>query len=95
MWETKGETMGKKPNANPHQIAQAQRDGVDIAFLLCMTILYDKFGFDNDQIVQFWKYAQDLSQEVVDGRVKFKDLLQVLQDEYGVMRECKIGRDYK
>lgn len=76
---------GKKPNPTWADIGKAQTDGCNLAVTICMTVLYDKFGFDNDEIVRFWNETAGLSQEIKDGRIYVGDLLRVLKEEYGVM----------
>lgn len=82
--------MGKKgarPNANIAQIAKAHADGVDMAMILCMTVLYDKFGFDNDMMADYWRHCQKLSVEIRENRINIYDLRKVLRGEYGVLQD--------
>ena len=44
----------------------------------------DKFGFDNDDIVRAWDEWDKLSEEIKEGRVKLKDLTDVLTEEYDI-----------
>ena len=75
--------MKKKPLTYA-QKAEAYTRGVNLALVLAMTVLYDKMGFDNDAIAEFWVHCEKLSEEIHEGRVNLKDLTTVLHSEYGV-----------
>lgn len=83
--------MSRK-KTNPHRIPktkeqainEARSEGVNLAVAMCMTVLYDKMGFDNDKIADFWEHLEKLSGEVKEGRVNVHDLIRVLREEYSV-----------
>jgi len=69
-----------KKNAN-----KATDEAIHLAFAIFLTVLKDKFGFSNDDIVKAWYEADKLSEEVLtDGLVKMQDLIDVLREEYHI-----------
>jgi dimeric dUTPase (all-alpha-NTP-PPase superfamily) len=69
-----------KKNAN-----KATDEAIHLAFAIFLTVLKDKFGFSNEDIVKAWYEADKLSEEVLkDGLVKLKDLVDMLRDEYKI-----------
>jgi hypothetical protein len=44
----------------------------------------DKMGASNDEIVNAWNEWDKLSEEIKEGRVKLKDLTDVLAEEYDI-----------
>ena len=66
-------------------VVKIQDNAVHLAFAIFLTVLKDKFGFSNDDIVKAWYEADKLSEEVLrDGLVKLKDLVDMLRDEYKI-----------
>lgn len=88
--------MSKTKKVNPRRIpvtmAEAKKmankatdEAIHLAFAIFLAILKDKFGFDNDQIVEAWGYADKFSEEVLqDGLVKLTDIIDMLRDEYNI-----------
>lgn len=80
----------KKINPRRRPLSEAdvikiQDNAVHLAFAIFLTVLKDKFGFSNDEIVRAWSEADKLSEEVLkDGLVKLKDLVDMLRDEYKI-----------
>ena len=80
----------KKINPRRRPLSEAdviriQDNAVHLAFAIFLTVLKDKFGFSNDEIVKAWYEADKLSEEVLkDGLVKLKDLVDMLRDEYKI-----------
>ena len=80
----------KKINPRRRPLSEAdvnriQDNAVHLAFAIFLTVLKDKFGFSNDDIVKAWYEADKLSEEVLkDGLVKLNDLVDVLRDEYKI-----------
>jgi len=80
----------KKINPRRRPLSEAdviriQDNAVHLAFAIFLTVLKDKFGFSNDEIVKAWCEADKLSEEVLkDGLVKLKDLVDMLRDEYKI-----------
>ena len=52
--------------------------------VIFLTVLKDRFGFDNDAITEAWDASDKLSQEIKEGRIKIQDLLSVLSEEYDI-----------
>ena len=80
----------KKINPRRRPLSEAdvikiQDNAVHLAFAIFLTVLKDKFGFSNDDIVRAWCEADKLSEEVLrDGLVKLKDLIDMLKEEYKI-----------
>lgn len=80
----------KKINPRRRPLSEAdvikiQDNAVHLAFAIFLTVLKDKFGFSNDDIVKAWYEADKLSEEVLkDGLVKLKDLVDMLKEEYKI-----------
>lgn len=80
----------KKINPRRRPLSEAdviriQDNAVHLAFAIFLTVLKDKFGFSNDEIVRAWYEADKLSEEVLrDGLVKLKDLVDMLKEEYKI-----------
>jgi hypothetical protein len=80
----------KKINPRRRPLSEAdvikiQDNAVHLAFAIFLTVLKDKFGFSNDDIVRAWREADKLSEEVLrDGLVKLKDLVDMLKEEYKI-----------
>lgn len=75
---------GPKPNANPAQLRAAMFSGMDKTMVFCLTALADKFGFGQEQLVDFVSAVAGVSDSVKKGYVKYEDLHRVLVDEQGL-----------
>lgn len=86
----------KKKRVNPNRIPVSKAtvkklrenitsDAINLAMALFLTTLCDKFGYDSDSLQDVWKEVNALSDGVVKGYVNVNDLLQVLDEEYGIM----------
>ena len=81
--------MGKKVNPRKRPVSKAdlekaQEQACHLAMAIFLTVLKDRFGFDNDAITEAWDASDKLSKEIGEGRVKLKDLLDVLEEEYDI-----------
>ena len=81
--------MRKKVNPRNRPISQAdlvkaEERACHLAMAIFLTVMKDKFGFDNDDIVRAWDEWDKLSEEIKEGRVKLKDLTDVLAEEYDI-----------
>ena len=81
--------MSKKVNprripASQADIVKAQEKACHLAMAIFLTVMKDKFGFDNDDIVRAWDEWDKLSEEIKEGRVRLKDLTDVLAEEYDI-----------
>ena len=81
--------MRKKVNPRNRPVSQAdlinaEERACHLAMAIFLTVMKDKFGFDNDDIVRAWDEWDKLSEEIKEGRVKLKDLTDVLAEEYDI-----------
>lgn len=81
--------MRKKVNPRNRPVSQAdlikaEEKACHLAMAIFLTVMKDKFGFDNDDIVRAWNEWDKLSEEIKEGRVKLKDLTDVLAEEYDI-----------
>jgi len=79
----------KKVNPRNRPVSQAdlvkaEEKACHLAMAIFLTVMKDKFGFDNDDIVRAWDEWDKLSEEIKEGRVKLKDLTDVLAEEYDI-----------
>lgn len=61
----------------------AENNALTLVEAIVFTVLIDKYGFE-DRILDVWKDAQKLSEEIIEGRVSVSDLINVLKEEYGI-----------
>lgn len=73
---------GKKPNPTWSDVTEGKQKGVDMALTFCLTVLRDKFGFDDDEAEKFMREIADLSESYLEGRVNLADLKMVQLKEY-------------
>ena len=83
------------PKTNPKKIPRTQADckkafengvknGSDVTSVIFLTVLLDKFGFDQAKIMRCYHAVMKLSEEIVEKRVSIADLTKVLLDEYEI-----------
>lgn len=63
---------------------KASDQAVHIALAIFLTVLVDKFDFNNDEVVAAWEAMDKLSQEIAERRVSKEDLTGVLLAEYNI-----------
>lgn len=63
---------------------QTQEEAVNLAIAMFLTVMFDKFGFDAEQLQRVWKEVNSLSDSVAKGYVNVQDLIAVLDEEYNV-----------
>lgn len=80
----KTKRKGSAPNANEAQLRAAARRGMDRTMVFCLTALADKFGWEQEQLVDFIHAVANLADGVIKGYVKYEDLHRVLVDEQGL-----------
>ena len=68
-------------------VIKIQDNAVHLAFAIFLTVLLDYHGFTREQIQDVWHQADKLSEEIMEGRINIRDLLNVLNEEYGVLLE--------
>ena len=81
--------MRKKVNPRNRPVSQAdlikaEERACHLAMAIFLTVMKDDFGFDNDAIVLAWNRWDKLPEEIKEGRVKLKDLTDVLAEEYDI-----------
>ena len=64
--------------------ATASDQAVKLAIAIFLTVLKDRFDFDNDQICEAWEAMNKLSEEIKEKRISAWDLVNVLEEEYGI-----------
>ena len=79
----------KKVNPNRKPVSQAdmikaEEKACHLAMAIFLTVMKDKMGASNDDIVNAWNEWDKLSEEIKEGRVKLKDLTDVLAEEYDI-----------
>ena len=71
--------------------ATASDQAVKLAIAIFLTVLKDRFDFDNDQICEAWEAMNKLSEEIKEHRISAWDLVGVLRDEYAIDLSIKEG----
>lgn len=69
------------------EIDKSVNDALHLSIAIFLTVLLDYHGFDREQIQTVWKQVDKLSEEVAERRVSVRDLVTVLEEEYGVILE--------
>ena len=82
----------KKINPNRKPVTQADVDrayrkgcdeGCNLAMAIFLTVLCDKFN-GADWIPDIWNESNKLSMEIKEHRINLFDLVNVLEEEYGI-----------
>lgn len=90
--------MSKKVNprnrpATEADVDHARVEATSFTFTLVETVflttLLDKYN-GSEHIIDVWKDASKLLDEILEGRVSLGNLIRVLRDEYGI----ELERDY-
>lgn len=63
---------------------QATDEAVSLAMTIFLTVLKDKNGFSNEELLDTWKNVENLSESITDGYVNIYDLRTVLREEYEI-----------
>lgn len=63
---------------------QATDEAVSLAMTIFLTVLKDKNGFSNEELLDTWKNVESLSDSIKDGYVNVYDLRIVLREEYEI-----------
>lgn len=79
---SKSKKKGKKPGPTWFDVNEARREGVELSFAICVTVLRDKCGFDDEQLQEYMKHLATYSTAVRDGVVNKADLIRVNMEEY-------------
>jgi len=75
---------GTKPNANEKQLRDAARRGMDRTMVFYLSALADKFGWEQEQLVDFIHAVANLADGVIKWYVKYEDLHRTLIEEQGL-----------
>lgn len=84
---------GKKvnPRRRPASEADVKRardnaanEAIHLSIAIFLTVLKDKFDFDNESIKRAWHEMDKLSEEVAEKRINIHDMVTVLRDEYDI-----------
>ena len=65
--------------------SEAESSAVVSTTAVIFTVLADKFRWTPEQMTILWKFVEDLSNSVGEGRVSIADLKCVLREEYGIV----------
>ena len=60
------------------------KDGSSFTSVIFLTVLLDKFGFDQQKIIKCYLAVMKLSEEISEHRVSISDLKHVLLNEYQI-----------
>ena len=63
--------------------AKGTTDGCNLAMAIFLTVIVDKFG-RHDWVPDIWEHCSKLSAEIKEHRVNLFDLVNVLEEEYGI-----------
>lgn len=85
----------KKKRINPRRLPVSKADidkakatAIDIAvtraWALFFLALGDVFGFGKTRMMRLWKRINEYSEDVVSGELDVEEVIQVLNDEYGI-----------
>ena len=86
---------GKRKKVNPRKrpataadvkkaVKASVQETVSNTQAIFFTVLMDKEGYDKEKLRDFWKKVQNLSDEIIEGRVSISDLRCVLREEAGI-----------
>ena len=85
----------KNPRNRPRTQADVDRafykgqdQGIKLAIVIFLTVLLDKFN-GADYIQEVWEACNKLSEEIAEGRVNLRELMDVMLDEYDIQLSIK------
>lgn len=64
---------------------EAQSKAVNVAWAIMFTVLRDKCGYGPVRLGRIWNWVNALSEEIAEGRVSVKDLMDTLADEADIV----------
>lgn len=64
---------------------EAQQKAIDYAWAIFFTVMIDKEGYGRKRLNRIWKEVCDLSDSIAKGYVSVNDLMQVLDEEMGIV----------
>ena len=62
---------------------RGQDQGIKLAIVIFLTVILDKYE-GKDYIESIWKDCNKLSEEIAEGRVNLRELMDVMKGEYNV-----------
>lgn len=62
---------------------KGQDQGIRLAIVIFLTVLLDKFN-GAEYIKDVWDHCNKLSEEIAEGRVNLRELVEVMHDEYDI-----------
>ena len=63
--------------------AKGTNDGCNLAMAIFLTVIVDKFN-GQEWVPDIWKECAKLSEEIKEHRINLFDLVDVLEEEYGI-----------
>ena len=63
----------------------AQSKAIDTAWAIFFTVMIDKEGYGKKRLNRIWAEVCDLSDSIAQGYVSVNDLMQVLDEEMGIV----------
>lgn len=87
--------MAKQKKVNPYRrpatmgdVKAAHRKGITYgmegAFALFFTVLHDKEGYTQDELIEVWKNVESYAVDISTGNLRLADLYSVLDEEAGI-----------
>ena len=84
--------MGGKKKTNPNKvprtteerIAYERKKAIRLTYVIFLSVLCDKIGLTNDDLVRAHQGCLDLSESIAKGYVNAEDLRKTLQKERGL-----------
>ena len=62
---------------------RGREQGIELVRMIFLYVLLDKFGFSHEQIQRCGQFVNSVADDIAHGRLKWQDVRNVLQDEYG------------
>lgn len=59
-------------------------ESIHLSMAIFLMVLKDDFGFTIEQIQHAWNRLDKLSREAAEGRINLWDLVETLNEEYGI-----------
>lgn len=58
--------------------------GIEGAFALFFTVMLDKEGYEQDDLIRVWQHIESMSTDVANGDLDIETLYSVLDEEAGI-----------
>ena len=84
--------MGGKKKLNPNRVPRTTEEkityergrAIKLAYIIFLSVLCDKIGLTDDDLVRTYKGCLDLSDSIAKGYVNAEDLRKALREERGL-----------